>query len=40
MSRSNAANPKKRTVIAEILFGNSEGKLSAIPNARTNMQWK
>jgi hypothetical protein len=40
MSRSNAANPKKSTVIAEILFGNSEGKLSAIPNARTNMQWK
>jgi len=40
MIRSNAANPKKSTVIAEILFGNSEGKLSAIPIIRTNMIWK
>ena len=36
MSRSNAANPKESTVIAEILFGNSDGKLSAIPIIRTN----
>ena len=36
MSRSNQADPKKSTVIAEILFGNSEGKLSAIPIIRTN----
>jgi hypothetical protein len=36
MSRSNAANPKKSTVIAEILFGNSDGKLSAISIVRTN----